>query len=531
MVKNTIRPVILRYCNKGIVSALAVLCCGVITAQIDSRENKKLLFKADNKYDVGDYPHAFPIYKQLLPLDSTNQELNYKLGVCQFEDKKNRELSKTYFEKVDPAKYPETYFYLGKLFHAEGKFDKAIENYHAYVHHYEGENEHTIKEVEDLVEKSYFAMMQAKVANPDIAIQNMGSIVNTEYAEYAPLLPSEENKLYFTSRRKNTMWTNDVDALNNYYEDIYFSERKNGEWQAPQPMDTMVNTWWHDAGTGISSDGERLLIYHTSEDHLHGHIYETALVDGKWTKPETIHAHINSPHYNETSACYSPDGEMIFFSSDRPGGFGGKDIYSVKKAPNGKWAMPMNLGPTINTEYNEDAPFVHPHDSILFFSSEGHQNMGGYDIFKSSYDEVEHFSSPMNLGTPVNTVDDDIFFVLNASGSTGYMSSRREGGFGAYDLYAVNFAINNLPMNVYDIKVMDESNSQLKKVEIRLTDEGKKELYGEFRSNPRSGKCIVISKPGRTYRVVVEAQGYEPLVMDEYTLTDNLELTFKLVKK
>jgi tetratricopeptide (TPR) repeat protein len=522
--------VILHCCNKSFVSAVAVLFCGVITAQIDTRENKKLLFKADNKYDMGDYPHAFSIYKQLYPLDSTNQELIYKMGVCQFEDKKNRALSKRYFEKVNAEKYPETYYYLGRLSHTEGKFDKAIESYHAYVHHYEGENEHTIKEVEDLVEKSYFAMMQSKVANVDIKIENMGNVVNTEYPEYAPLLPTEENKLYFTTRRKNAMWKNDVDALDNFYEDIYVSEKKNGIWQAPSPMDTSVNTWWHDAGTGISSDGERLLIYHTSEDHLHGHIYESSYIDGKWTKPAPVHAHINSS-YNETSACFSPDGEMIFFSSDRPGGYGGKDIYSVKKAPNGKWAMPMNLGPAINTEYNEDAPFVHPHDSILFFSSEGHQNMGGYDIFKSGYDEAEHFTTPVNLGTPVNTVDDDIFFVLNASGSTGYLSSRREDSYGSYDLYAVNFAINNLPLNVYDIKVMDEKNNQLRKVEIRLTNEDKKELYGEFRSNPSSGKCIVISKPGRTYRIVIEAPGYEPLVMDEYTVTDNLELTFKLVKK
>jgi tetratricopeptide (TPR) repeat protein len=501
-----------------------------MAGQIDSRENKKLFFKANNKFDFGDYPHALSMYERLWPLDSTNNELNYKVAVCKYEDKKNRSGSKRYFEKVTREVYPETYYYLGKLYHTESKFDKAIENYHAYVK-FKGEKEHTIKEVEDLVEKSYFAMMQSKVYNTDITIENMGSSVNTEYAEYAPLLPTEENRLYFTSRRKNNMWKNDIDALDNYYEDIYVSEKKNGEWLAPQPMDTIVNTWWHDAGTGISSDGERLLIYHTSEDHLHGHIYESSFLNGKWTKPTTLNAHVNSPKYNETSACFSPDGEMVFFSSDRPGGYGGKDIYSVKKAPNGKWAMPLNLGPTINTEYNEDAPFVHPHDSVLFFSSEGHQNMGGYDIFKSSFDEVEHFTTPLNLGTPVNTVDDDIFFVLNASGSTGYMSSKRDGGYGLYDLYAVNFAINNLPLNVYNIKVLDEKDTQLKKVEIILTEEDKKEVYGEFKSNPLSGKAIIISKPNRVYRVVIQSQGYEPLVMDDYTLADNTELTFKLVKK
>lgn len=530
MVKLITRQVISHYYNKQVLFVSFLLCTLAISAQITSREGKKLLFKANNKFDYGDYPHALILFEQLLPMDSTNNELNYKIGVCRFENKKTRAGSKRYFEKTDKSLYPEVYYYLGRLYHAESRFEKAIESYHAYIK-VKGEKEHTIKETEDLVEKSYFAMMQAKMISTDITIDNMGNTINTEFAEYAPLLPTEENKLYFTTRRSNGVWKS-KDALENYYEDIYVSEKKDGVWQTPQPLDTTVNTFYHDAGTGISSDGERLLIYHTSEDHLHGHIYETKYIDGKWTKPSIVDAHINSPKYNETSACFSPDGEMIFFSSDRPGGYGGKDLYSVKKAPNGKWATPMNLGPTINTEYNEDAPFVHPHDSVLYFSSEGHQNMGGYDVFKSSFDESEHFSVPLNLGAPVNTVDDDIFFVLNASGSTGYMSSKREGGYGLYDLYSVNFALNNLPLNVYNIKVLDEeTNEIIKKVEIVLTELDRKQVYGQFKSNPYSGKSIVISKPNRIYRFAIQSPGYESLIMDDYLLTNTTELTFKLVKK
>jgi len=488
------------------------------------------MFKGDKKFEVADYPHALKIYKELLLIDTLNNELNYKIGVCTFEDKKTRVDSKKYFFKSSSEKYPEINYYLGRIFHIESNFEKAIDYFHTYIKS-KGEKEHTIKEVEDLVEKCYYSKLQMQSPQNEVTIYNLGATVNTEYAEYAPLIPASENVLYFTSRRKNTTW-NSLDQLDNYYEDIYVSQKINDStWGKPTILDTTINSSFHDAATGLSADGEKLLIYHTSEDHMHGHIYISELDNEKWVKPHKLDANINSAHHNETSACFSPDGEMIFFSSDRPGGYGGKDIYSIKKAPNGKWAKPMNLGPMINTEYNEDAPFIHPHDSIMFFSSEGHQNMGGYDIFKSSFDEAEHFTTPRNLGYPVNTVDDDIFFVLNASGSTGYMSSKRKDSYGLYDIYGVNFSINNAPMNVYNLHFYDESNDIIKKVEIVVTDIEKKTVTGIYKSNSLTGKTIIISKPEHSCRIAVKANGYEPLILDDYYLNTETNLSFKLVRK
>lgn len=523
----------LRYFNKNIflIIVFFAVSLNVIAQENFDRKQRRLMFQGDKKFEVANYPNALNIYKQLLPLDSNGLELNYKIGVCLFENKKTRLESKKYFLKTSAEKYPETDFYLARLFHAENKFDKAIDYYHAYIK-LKGEKDHNIKEAEDMVEKCYYAKLQyeAKSKN-DVKIFNMGSGINTENSEYAPLIPASENVLLFTSRRKNPYW-NKTDVLNNYFEDIYYSKRKSDStWEQAIMLDTSINTSMHDAATGLSADGEKLLIYHTAEDNLHGHIFISEDNDGKWTRPHKLDANINSAHHNETSACFSPDGEMIFFSSDRPGGYGGKDLYSIKKAPNGKWAKPMNLGPMINTEYNEDAPFIHPHDSVLFFSSEGHQNMGGYDIFKSNFDEAEHFTTPQNLGYPVNTVDDDIFFVLNASGSTGYLSSQREDSYGLYDIYGVNFSINNAPMNVYNIHVYDNNNEAIKKVEIVVTDIEKKSISGIYKSNTYSGKTIIISKPNQLYRIAIQANGYEPLILDDYLLSNDIELTFKLSKK
>jgi tetratricopeptide (TPR) repeat protein len=498
--------------------------------QVTPWQDEKLLMKADNAFDFGDYLSARRMYEEVYRHDSISPELNYKLGVCNFEIKKYRTSSKKYFSRTSAAAFPETHYYLGLLYHLQHDFDTATFHFHEYLKTRNENSEHTAKEIEDLVEKCHTAELFQSNPDKDVQIENLGPVVNTQYAEYGPLIPAEENFIIFTSRRKNQYYEN-KDPLGDYFEDIYVSYKKDSMWTAPIMLDTSINKPYHDAATGLSADGEKLLSYHTSPDHVHGHIYESKLRNGTWTAPVVLGPNVNSTDYIETSACYSPDGEMIFFSSNRPGGYGGKDLYSVKKLPNGKWAKPLNLGPTINTEYNEDAPFVHPSDNILFFSSEGHKNMGGYDVFKSTYDEREKFTTPVNLNYPINTVDDDIFFVLNIDASRGYFSSQREGGFGSYDIYSVFFEENNIPLSVYNVHVKDESGEIIKNVEIRLTDKVKKEIYGEYRSNRETGKVLIISKPEKFYRFTIEAKGFEPLILNTVLLSKETSLTFTLVHK
>jgi len=516
-------------CDKKIILPLLFLATFSM-AQVTSRADKKMLFKADNAYEFGDYLGALKIYESLYHLDSTGNEMNFKLGVCNYEIKKYREKAKGYFNKVSVSVYPETNYYLGMLNHLDQDFDKAIHYFHAYLAAKDDNKEHTNKEIEDLMEKSHVAAYFKSNPDQGVKIENLGSPVNTEFAEYGPLIPAEENFVIFTSRRKNSFYQ-DKDPLGDYFEDIYVSAKKDSSWAEPVMLDTSINKAYHDAATGLSADGERLLSYHTSPDHVHGHIYESTLLNNKWSAPTLLHANVNSVDFIETSACYSPEGEIIFFSSNRPGGFGGKDLYSVKKLPNGRWAKPFNLGPKINTEYNEDAPFVHPTDSVLFFSSEGHKNMGGYDVFKAKFDEAEKFTNPENLGYPINTVDDDIFFVLNTDASMGYFSSKRKGGFGSHDIYTAYFEDNNIPLTAYNIHVTDENGEPIKKVEIIVSDREKKEIFGEYRSNPRSGKVLIISKPDRTFRFAIEAKDYEPLIINSVVLGKETSFTFKLAKK
>jgi hypothetical protein len=335
--------------------------------------------------------------------------------------------------------------------------------------------------------------------------------------------------MIFTSRRKNPIHPK-TDPLGDYFEDIYISKKDNlSNWTTPVMLDTTINTELHDAGTGLSADGEKLLIYRTSKDLKSGDVYESFLSNTVWSNPELFGAIVNSSNSLETSACYSPSGEIIFFSSNRPGGFGGKDLYLVRKLQNGKWGKPFNLGPNINTEYDEDAPFVHPLGNILFFSSEGHKNMGGYDIFKSTFDAAGNFEEPINLGSPINTVDDDIFFVMNTDATKGYLSSEREGGFGLQDIYTVSFPATAPPLDVFNIHVVDESSSVIKDAEIKLINLENEATYGIYRPNDRTGKVLVISQKNKEYRIIIDAPGYERFVTTT-VLDSNENILYKLTK-
>lgn len=498
-------------------------------AQITSRQDKQLLLKADKAFDFGDFLNALKMYETLYNLDSNDNETNFKLGVCNYEIKKLRKNSKKYFSKVAAVDFPEVNYYLAMLNHQARDYEKAIFFFNQYKYFGE-DNQYSKKEVDDLIEKCNTALLFESKEDKSITIKNMGNVINSEYAEYAPLIPADEKFMLFTSRRKNAIWTQ-TDPLGDYFEDIYISRKDSiGNWSAPEMLDTTINTAVHDAGTGLSSDGEKLLIYRTSKDLSSGDIYES-FYNTSWSKPEAFSNIVNSPENLETSACLSPNGDIIFFSSNRPGGYGGKDLYLVRKLENGRWGKPFNLGSKINTEYDEDAPFIHPLGNTLFFSSQGHRNMGGFDIFKATFDETGKFDEPQNLGCPINTADDDIFFVMNTDASKGYLSSEREGGLGLQDIYCVNFPVEtNVPLNIYNVHVVDETNSALKDVEIKVIEMEKESVYGTYKANDKTGKILIISPPNKEYRIIIDAPGYERLVTTS-VLNTNVNILYKLTNK
>ena len=359
-----------------------------------------------------------------------------------------------------------------------------------------------------------------------------------------PIISADETELIFTSRRKGTGGL--TDPYGSYFEDIYTSKLINGKWSAPTGMGENINTETHDAGVSLSVDGNTLFIYRTNKEQTGGDLYFLSMVEEKWSKPDKLASLVTSlsagdeginTDYIEPSATMSADGNTLYFSSTRPGGFGGKDIYRCIKLPDDQWSLAVNLGPTINTAQDEDAPFIHPDGRSLYFSSKGHDNMGGYDIFKTTLDPsdplVQGFvlwSEPQNLGSPVNSVADDIYFVLSATGRAGYFSSNRADGMGyGSDIYKAAMALAEPVMIVIKGKVTGIDSQEAVRAKITVIDQESHQLQGLYKSHDFNGKYVMALSPKRRYKMMVEAEGFHTYT-DEFFMVSHID-SFAILNK
>ena len=282
----------------------------------------------------------------------------------------------------------------------------------------------------------------------------------------------------------------------------------------------------------LSFDGNQMIIYRTSDDMLTGDLYLSRMGFNGWENPIKFGSEINTP-FIETSACFSTDTSVIYFSSNKPGGFGGKDIYRIKKTPNGKWSMPMNLGPIVNTDKDEDSPFLHPDGTTLYFSSKGHNTMGDYDVFKTVLNpETNVFASPENLGFPINTVNSDIFFVMNTSGTHGYYSSVKEETLGGSDIYMIDTRFGDNDLKVKHGKVV--FGNEISKAKITLIDIESKQISGIYNASSKTGKFILVMNPLKSYKAIIEEEGFQTMILDMEPLVNehtDQELILSLTKK
>jgi outer membrane protein OmpA-like peptidoglycan-associated protein len=287
------------------------------------------------------------------------------------------------------------------------------------------------------------------------------------------------------------------------------SVKKDNEWTKAEKLGPVINTPSHDGCVGISPDGQEMFIYKVPKGMSKGDLYISSLKGDAWSAPVSMGDNVNSKSW-EPSGSITSDEKAFFFTSDREGGFGGTDIYMVKKLPTGQWGLPIHLGPEINTSQDEDSPFIHADGKTLYFSSKGHTSMGGFDIFSIEVD-VENGKvkgQPVNIGYPINTADDDIFFVWSADNKRAYFSSFREGGYGEKDLYVLERedAHSALVVLKGTIKACD---GQLPiAATIVVTDNTTGKPIGVYNSNSKTGKYTVILPPGKNYGIAVEAPNY-----------------------
>jgi hypothetical protein len=256
----------------------------------------------------------------------------------------------------------------------------------------------------------------------------------TKYPEYRPLISADESKLIYTSRMPANSGAKIDPKDGQTFEDIFISYNKNGSWSTSASVGAPIDTKSHDATAGLSPDGQTLYIYRTNQN---GDIYQSHFANNAWGSPSRLDQKINSGG-KESSITMSADGKVMYFISDKIGGYGMGDIYKTVLDDKGKWTDAQNLGPAINTQYDEQGVYLSPDGLTLYFGSNGHNTMGGYDIFKSTYNSGQ-WSVPENLGYPINTPGDDVFFVMPNNKKHAYYSSNQSGGTGDMDIYMITF--------------------------------------------------------------------------------------------
>lgn len=476
------------------------------------------------------YLMALDSYREAYTIDSSSANINYKMGVCylnipgkekralRYLEKASTNISKNYDEDDASIRSApsDAIYYHAKALHYAGNFTGAATEFEKYKKIAGNRNKDRTADISRQIEICNNAVTLSK--SPEkINIRNMGDSINTEFPDYSPVVSADESMMLFTSRRPgSTGGERGLDG--SYYEDIYISYRKeDGSWSAAKNLFSYVNTNTNEATIGLSPDGQKIYIY-KDED-----IYYSSLIGDTWSALTPFGEEVNSKHF-EAHITMSADGNMLFFSSDRPGGLGGTDLYMSIKQADGKWGAPANLGPAINTPFNEDAPYIHPDGKKFFFASEGHNSMGGLDIFYTDLTKDAtgnlSWSVPFSLGVPINTPDDDEFYVPSVDGKYAYFSSARENGKGDQDIYIAELPekvkVDPLAM-LKGFVCFQGDHPTPDNIKVTVFDAETNKPVAKTNPNSVSGKFILILNPGlvgKKYKVYYEATNFQPVVID-----------------
>jgi outer membrane protein OmpA-like peptidoglycan-associated protein/tetratricopeptide (TPR) repeat protein len=471
-----------------------------------------------------------------------NADLNYMLGLINFftdpRKKETLEHLENAFE-LGPNTNNDVAYWLAWAYQLNTKWDDALKYYDFYLKILMIKAKSNAAAIEDVKKKISECEVGKKFsANPErVFVDNLGATINTQYPEYGPCITADESMILFTARRPNSIGGKRDDSDNGYYEDVYYSMKVDDKWTSSKQLSKNVNTEFHDAAAGLSPDGNKLYVYRDMEKDG-GDIYESILFGLDWEEPVRMNKFINTK-YHESSVSISYDGKRLYFVSDKEPGMGDRDIYYSDMDINGEWGPSKNIGADINTKYGEDGVFMHPDGLTLYFSSKGHGTMGGYDIFKTTFENGK-WLTPINLGYPINGPDDDVFFVVGGNGNRAYFASAKPGGYGDQDIYMITFlgpekqpilntqdqllasstnAISELkteiPTEVKSAKltilkgiVADEKTEKPLESTIELIDNEKNTVLATFKSNKATGKYLVTLPSGHNYGIAVKANGY-----------------------
>jgi outer membrane protein OmpA-like peptidoglycan-associated protein len=496
--------------------------------------------KGDNEYFKGGEDNlvlAIPFYKDAHKFNPNCADLNFRLGSCLLASEEKFE-ALPYLEKakaIFPMEYEEMDFYLGQSLHLAYRFEEAIEKYKAFQSTSKvGSKDYAItsKKIQEC--RNGMKLIETPIR---VWVDNLGPKINTDHAEYAPVISADDKVMFFTGRRPDGT-SEDRDEFGKYFEDVFYVKNENREWVDATNIGAPINTADHNATVNLAADGRSILMYNGISKKEGKILISTVNEDGSWNEPVSIGDNINS-EYHEESASLSFDEKTIYFTSDRPGGMGMHDIYVAEfdDATN-TWGEPEMLD-GVNTKYDERGVYFHPDGKTLYYSSSGHNTMGGLDIFKSELNEEGEWSKPMNIGYPINTPDDDIYFVVAGNQRTAYYSSYQKGGYGEKDIYKLTFLgdpkdpelasdddlmagiddpmddflsnpddnMEEANMAILSGTIRDAATQETLISDVKLIDNTTKDVVGQITTD-KDGNYVFPIESGKDYALSVKKEGY-----------------------
>jgi len=411
----------------------------ILTFPVIAQEAKNLqdtFLEAEYFFMYEDYSDALPIYLQLYEKMPDNANLAFRIGVCYLNIAGKKNLSVSYLESASKkmsAKHKDgtinqvtapydALYELGVAYRINFQFEKAKEAFAKYKETLLPDDTENI----NFINHEIAVCDNAKnlIAKPvNYTVENVGNLFNDDKSNFNPVISADGKSFVFMVSLK-------------FYDAIMFSRLINGKWTPPVNITPDLQSDGDLYVSCLSVDGKTLFL--SRDDNFNSDIYSSTFDGSKWSQAVKLNKNINTKFW-ESGGFISEDGNYLVFASDRPGGSGGLDIY-ISKKENGDWGPAVNLVPEINTAFNEDRPSLINNGKTLFFASQDHDNIGGYDIFRSDMQPNGIWSKPQNLGYPFNTPDDNIFFIPVGNGKSGYVSIFREAdGFGIEDIYKVTF--------------------------------------------------------------------------------------------
>jgi outer membrane protein OmpA-like peptidoglycan-associated protein len=482
-----------------------------------------------------DYSEALISYLQLYKRSfKDNCNINYKIGICflyssvdkikaiPYLEKAITSISPKYKESIKEVNAPfDTYLYLGNAYRINMQHDKAIESYNKYLNLIAKEKGSEVEK--EWAKNQIEACKRAKIATnkPNrLKITSISKSINTKDANINPAISSDESTIVFVTKQK-------------FYDAIMYSKFKKGKWEVPYNITPDIMSDGNQYPVFLSADGKTLLLSYLDGENCD--IYLARMEGKKWTPSLPISKEINSKYW-ESHASLSPDGKTIYFTSNRQQSLGGLDIFYTNLNNNGEWGPVVNIGKEINTIVNEETPCISAGGDTLYFSSQGHDCIGGYDIFYSIKGKDGKWSNPVNMGYPLNTTDDDLFFNPVANKNFGYQSRFIKEGAGDLDIVKLEFFSDDHPykFNIVGNLMKFIKKSRPEKYRLVLTDKEANPKHDTIKAN--SDGNFTFNQVAGTYQVVFLSDSFvaisntfvipENYPAETYTLTPEILYEF-----